>query len=181
MKKYILILGVAGVALGSYAAMASNSATMTVTAAIVHDVSLSVGTNLNIGTITVNPGYGNGEETSGCVEYDSNGAVTSISGAFTNATAATPGTFTANIPNPSACDTASDDCGGLVLNDNDVYFGGILSGTDSNFDYCEFRILHTGGNSFKVYPDNCYFDGKPASYLTSGTHTKNLTISYTAG
>ena len=55
MKNYILMLGVASVALCSYAAMASNSATMQVSATINHDASLSVSRDLNIGTITIDP------------------------------------------------------------------------------------------------------------------------------
>ena len=47
MNKYILMLGVAGVALGSYCAYAGNSATMTVTATIAHDVSLKVEQDLS--------------------------------------------------------------------------------------------------------------------------------------
>ncbi|MBR1648113.1 MAG: hypothetical protein IJ689_00770, partial [Alphaproteobacteria bacterium] len=54
MNKYILLLGIAGVALGSYAAYASNSATMTVTATIAHDVSLSVTRNISW-TMTIDP------------------------------------------------------------------------------------------------------------------------------
>ena len=55
MNKYILMLGVAAVSIVSYAAYAGNSATMTVTATIAHDVSLNVDHDLNMGTITVDP------------------------------------------------------------------------------------------------------------------------------
>ncbi|MBR1648043.1 MAG: hypothetical protein IJ689_00405 [Alphaproteobacteria bacterium] len=60
MKKYILILGVAGVALGSYCAYAANSATMTVTATIAHEVNIRNISNIDIGTITIDPSESSG-------------------------------------------------------------------------------------------------------------------------
>ncbi|MBR1648226.1 MAG: hypothetical protein IJ689_01335 [Alphaproteobacteria bacterium] len=60
MKKYILILGVAGVALGSYCAYAANSATMTVTATIAHEVNIRNISNIDIGTITIDPSKSSG-------------------------------------------------------------------------------------------------------------------------
>ncbi|MBR1649110.1 MAG: hypothetical protein IJ689_05880 [Alphaproteobacteria bacterium] len=95
MKNYILMLGIAGVALGSYCAMASNSATMTVTATIAHDVSLRVTQNISW-TMTIDPSQTKGDvdcsgEVDGC-DYANGGA---ISGSMT------AGRFTANIPNPA--------------------------------------------------------------------------------
>ncbi|MBR1648847.1 MAG: hypothetical protein IJ689_04535 [Alphaproteobacteria bacterium] len=59
MNKYILMLGVAGVALGSYCAYAGNSATMTVTATIAHDVSLKVEQDLSY-NLVIDPSISNG-------------------------------------------------------------------------------------------------------------------------
>ncbi|MBQ8677383.1 MAG: hypothetical protein IJ529_02800 [Alphaproteobacteria bacterium] len=60
MNKYILLLGVAGVALGSYCAYAGNSATMTVTATINHDVSLTKVEDMTFDA-TINPAQENGQ------------------------------------------------------------------------------------------------------------------------
>ena len=95
MKNYILMLGIAAVSIGSYAAYAGNSATMTVTATIAHDVSLNVTRNISW-TMTIDPSQTRGDvdctgEHDGC-DY-ANGGV--ISGSMT------AGRFTANIPNPS--------------------------------------------------------------------------------
>ncbi|MBR1649177.1 MAG: hypothetical protein IJ689_06245 [Alphaproteobacteria bacterium] len=169
MNKYILMLGVAGVALGSYAAYAGNSATMTVTATIAHDVSLGGVIDLNIGTITINPA-GNEE---GVVSYNLDGTLKSKSGPVTAATNATPGTFTANIANPSACDGSSYTCGGLSVPDS---IDNILGSTGSN--YCPLLIVHDSSNKFKVVPTQCFFLNP--SQTVAGTHTRTITISYTA-
>ena len=95
MKNYILMLGVAGVALGSYVAYAGNSATMTVTATIAHDVNLSVTRNISW-TMTIDPSQTSGEidwlgDIDGCeVENNGDGIISA---------SMTPGRFTANIPN----------------------------------------------------------------------------------
>ncbi|MBR1648801.1 MAG: hypothetical protein IJ689_04295 [Alphaproteobacteria bacterium] len=94
MKNYILLTAVAGGVLGSYCAMASNSATMTVTATIAHDVSLRVTRNISW-NMTIDPSQTRGdvdcsEEVDGC-EIENNDGV--ISGSMT------AGRFTANIPN----------------------------------------------------------------------------------
>ena len=96
MNKYILLLGVAGVALGSYVAYAGNSATMTVTATIAHDVSLNVTRNISW-NMTIDPSQTWGDvdcpgDVDGCEIEDSGGV---ISGSMT------AGRFTANIPNPA--------------------------------------------------------------------------------
>ncbi|MBQ8677566.1 MAG: hypothetical protein IJ529_03760, partial [Alphaproteobacteria bacterium] len=95
MNKYILLLGVAGVALGSYVAYAGNSATMTVTATIAHDVSLNVTRNMSW-TMTIDPSQNYGDidcpgDNDSCETQNSSGI---ISGSMKS------GRFTANIPNP---------------------------------------------------------------------------------
>ncbi|MBR1649136.1 MAG: hypothetical protein IJ689_06025 [Alphaproteobacteria bacterium] len=177
MNKYILLLGIAGVALGSYHAYAGNSATMTVTATIAHDVSLSVTQDLDLGTITVNPAA---TEESSC-SYTETGVVTCNQGdAFVSASNATVGAFTANIANKTACNTASNSCGGLNLGNNgtvDNIFGG--SGADNS---CQFYIKYTGSsNIFKVYPWDCMIEEGGISSVTSGSHSGTLTINYSAG
>ena len=99
MNKYILLLGITGVALGSYCAYADNSATMTVTATIEHDVSLSIIRDLNLGTITLDPTARSCNFSS--VSYNIDGTVENICDII-EVTDVTPGIFTANIANPSA-------------------------------------------------------------------------------
>ena len=173
MNKYILMLGVAGVALGSYCAYAGNSATMTVTATIAHDVSLDNVTNLSLGTITINPGYtgftGWNYDDSGEANYFEGQAIVSISNA-------TFGTFTANIPNPSAC-TGGETCGGLRITGNeDNYINNLFGGSDES-NYCGFRIKYGGlGSIFKVITEDCSI-GNVFS-VTTGAHSGTLHIEY---
>ena len=169
MKKYILMLGIAAVSIGSYCAYARNSATMTVTATIAHDVSLGNITDLNIGTITINPaGYGEGY-----VSYNLDGTVKSASG-ITAATDATPGTFTANIAISSACDGSSFTCGGLSVPERVID----ILGESRGYNSCVFVIKHDSSNKFKVVPSECMF--RSPFYTVAGTHTQTITISYTA-
>ncbi|MBR1648518.1 MAG: hypothetical protein IJ689_07665 [Alphaproteobacteria bacterium] len=166
MKNYILMLGVAGVVLGSYAAYAGNSATMTVTATITHDVSLTKTGDLSLGTITINPAY-NGPST--VWNYSDSGEVNYITqGAIVSASDATFGTFTANIPNPSACNGTSDTCGGLLLGFSDTF------GSPGNS--CGMNIKHISSNNFKILPDICFIDN--ASQITTGPHSETITIYY---
>ncbi|MBR1648884.1 MAG: hypothetical protein IJ689_04725 [Alphaproteobacteria bacterium] len=176
MKNYILLIGIAGVALGSYAAYASNSATMTVTATIAHDVSLNVTQDLDFGTITINPAY-TGSDTQW--NYLSSGPISyEIQGAITSADNITFGTFIANIPNPSVCTGNAPICGGLSItgnNGNEIrnIFGG------SNTNYCDFNIKYSGSErSFIVDVNECLI--RDVSQVTTGTHTGTLTISYNA-
>ena len=179
MKNYILMLGVAGVALGSYCAYASNSATMTVTATIAHDVSLSVTQNLDIGTITINPSLNNGVDEDFGFDMDSSGQIHNQKPAVISVSGTTIGTLTANIANPSACDTPSSSCGGLGFDGlNNGALLGILSGDDSNYNECDLQIIRSAGNTFKVYPSLC--GAYDLSHVKAGTHTKTITISYTA-
>ncbi|MBR1648148.1 MAG: hypothetical protein IJ689_00945 [Alphaproteobacteria bacterium] len=171
IKNYILLLGVAGIALGSYCAYAGNSATMTVTATIAHDVSLGGVTDLNIGTITINPA----DMSIGSVSYNLDGTVKSKNDSIIAATSATPGTFTANIANPSACDGSSYTCGGLSV-PSEIF--GILSGNPEDSNACSFYIVHDSSNRFKVVPSSCGFESPEST--VAGTHEQTITISYTA-
>ena len=170
MKNYILLLGVAGVVLGSYHAYADNDATMTVTATIAHDVNLGSVTDLNIGTITVNPS----ETNNGEIYYNLDGTFKGKYGdGVTAATSATPGTFTANIANPSACTGTSNTCGGLSVTGRVYGYNGV------DGDNCTLVIVHDSENKFKVVPTACYYGG--ADRMAAGTYEKTITINYNAG
>ncbi|MBR1648480.1 MAG: hypothetical protein IJ689_02650 [Alphaproteobacteria bacterium] len=173
MKNYILILGIAAVSIGSYCAYAGNSATMTVTATIAHDVSLTTTGDINIGTITINPASND----EGYVYYNVDGTVKSKSGPITAATSATPGTFTANLANPPACD-GTWNCRSLMVT---TAVGGIFSDEYLPGTYCVFAIANDSSNKFKVVPTQCFF--RSPSETVAGTHTKTkaITISYTGG
>ncbi|MBR1648014.1 MAG: hypothetical protein IJ689_00255 [Alphaproteobacteria bacterium] len=170
MKNYILMLGIAGVALGSYAAYAANSATMTVTATIAHDVSLNVTQDVDLGTITINPAY-TGSST--IWTYDESGAISfENQGAIVSADNATVGTFTANIPNPSSRDGLD-----IQATSGEV-IAGFFGGAGTN-NHCEMTIRYTGSeNNFKVFPSAC--DINDMSGVTTGEHTQTITIFYTA-
>ena len=172
MKNYILMLGIAGVALGSYCAYAGNSATMTVTATIAHDVSLTKTSDINLGTITINPGYMDYDtqwtySDSGIPSFTSGKGIVSLSNQ-------TVGTFTANIPNPSACDGTDNVCGGLIANGGlDQYFFGR---SDGAINSCIFAIKHISENNFKVFIDECWLETPSA--ITEGNRSGTITISY---
>ncbi|MBR1648605.1 MAG: hypothetical protein IJ689_03295 [Alphaproteobacteria bacterium] len=184
MKNYILLLGVAAVSIGSYCAYAGNSATMTVTAAIAHDISLIKTRDINMGTITINPAV-----TAGPTRwfYSDTGEYSLSTGeAIISADNATVGTFTANISNPSYCDGESFSCGGLVVTgnyDNEIYsFFGEYSEGYAGSNSCGFKIKYSGSeNIFKVYPSFCYIGASGLSYVTAGSHSGTLTISYNPG
>ena len=175
MNKYILLVGVAAVALGSYHAYAGNSATMTVTATIAHDVSLSVTQDIDLGTITINPAYTGTNITWG---YDDSGIFFNDNEGDLTLTNGSSGTFTANIPNPSACNSESSSCGGLhVAGNYNNFIYNLFDGINED-NGCAFNIKYSGsGNSFKVYPNYCeIYD---VSQVTTGAHSGTLTISYT--
>ncbi|MBR1648180.1 MAG: hypothetical protein IJ689_01105 [Alphaproteobacteria bacterium] len=176
MNKYILLLGVAGVALGSYCAYAGNSATMTVTATIAHDVSLTKTRDLSLGTITINPAY-TGNDTTWIYNLDVKSELESEG--VVSADDPILGTFTANIPNPEACHGYDESCGGLSVTGNaGGYIYNIFGGSD-NSNRCLFYIHHTEANNFQIFPSRC--DINDISKVTPGTHTGTLTISYNAG
>ncbi|MBR1648610.1 MAG: hypothetical protein IJ689_03320 [Alphaproteobacteria bacterium] len=173
MNKYILMLGVAGVALGSYCAYAGNSATMTVTATIAHDVSLNVTHALEIGTITVNPSF-----STAMWRYDDTGDIEDQDGGFISADTPTFGTFTANIPNPSACSSPSDTCGGLTITGTEMGVIGDMFGPGSGD--CLIIMKYTGtANNFIVLPNMCEI--KDMSKVTPNVvNSKTVTIEYRA-
>ncbi|MBR1649324.1 MAG: hypothetical protein IJ689_07000 [Alphaproteobacteria bacterium] len=175
MKNYILMFGIAGIALGSYCAYAGNSATMTVTATIAHDVSLTNTGDINLGTITINPAYTGDTRW----DYSSSGIIRYITqGAIVSAPDITIGSFTANIPNPEDCDPDFVGCGRFIIegNNDDNYIEALFGGSDSS-NGCGFSIEYSGdGNSFKVYPQDCYISDIPA--VTTGTHSGTITITY---
>ena len=169
------MLGVTAVALGSYAAYASNSATMTVTATIAHDVSLSVTQDLDLGTITINPAYTG--ETNWNYNWDSGAIYYLNQGAIVSADNATVGTFTANIPNPSACSRGEYSCGGLSVVGNGPFALNDFFGGSGESTYCTFMIHYSESeNTFKLSPDECYIGD--VSKVTTGAHSGTLTISY---
>ncbi|MBR1648008.1 MAG: hypothetical protein IJ689_00225 [Alphaproteobacteria bacterium] len=139
MKKYILLLGIAAVSIGSYCAYADNSATMTVTATIAHDVSLNVTRNISW-NMTIDPSqtYGSVDcsgEVDGCEDYNEVGV---ISGSMT------AGRFTANIPNPANYENVlSFEEGG----DYDIY---INSGEYGDKLKARLVIGHVSGYEFAV-------------------------------
>ncbi|MBR1648512.1 MAG: hypothetical protein IJ689_07695 [Alphaproteobacteria bacterium] len=173
MKNYILMLGVAGVVLGSYAAYAGNTATMQVTATIAHDVSLTVTRDIDLGTITINPAY-TGNDT--VWTYSNSGVIDDKSGGLVSASNATFGTFTANIPNPSVCNIPSDTCR-LTVETDGSYIYDIFGGSNGD-NACGFSIDYSGStNTFNLRTYECFIDD--VSSVTLGLHTTTITISYT--
>ena len=175
MKNYILMLGVAGVAIGSYYAYAGNSATMQVTATIAHDVSLTTAGVINLGTITINPAYTEGHPS---WYYDKSGVVSyNIGNGVVSANNATTSTFTANVPNPSECNDwiyGDEPCSGLKM-ENNGYIDNMFGDEESS---CGFGFYYTGSNNrFNIYPRDCFIDD--VSQVATGNHSGNLTISYT--
>ena len=165
MKNYILMLGVAGVALGSYCAYASNSATMTVTATIAHDVSLSVTRNISW-TMTIDPSKTWGDvDCLNCVD----GCEGSGDGGIIYASM-TAGRFTANIPNPNNYEN--------VLSFEESGYNGTSVGSDEYGD--QFSILvtidHVRDYEFAVSGMPYYNDIVPAPKVYD---FGSLTIQYT--
>ncbi|MBR1648505.1 MAG: hypothetical protein IJ689_02785 [Alphaproteobacteria bacterium] len=153
MNKYILMLGVAAVSIVSYAAYAGNSATMTVTATIAHDVSLNIVKDINFGTITIDPSQDTGYIWGGdsgvppAPDSEIGGGVISVSGAQW-------GEFTANLP-------AGTDLSGMAG----------LGNTDNSFDIDEAYVFHIADNRYRVQASLIYYE-VPAA----GVHNDNYLI-----
>ncbi|MBR1648551.1 MAG: hypothetical protein IJ689_03015 [Alphaproteobacteria bacterium] len=169
MNKYILMLGVAGIALGSYVAYASNSATMTVTATIAHDVSLNVDHDLNMGTITVNPGAD--WDFGGQMQISSDGTVLDKTSNIISVTGFSIGTFTANVPDSCKASATAD------MNDvhscfrvNPFYI------TLGNADLVEPYIAYDSGNKFKFQFD--FIQWGDNTIPQSGTFDEDIEIEY---
>ncbi|MBR1648934.1 MAG: hypothetical protein IJ689_04980 [Alphaproteobacteria bacterium] len=91
MNKYILMLGIAAVSIGSCAACAGNTATMQVTATIAHDVSLTINEGIAADLI-INP-----SQTSGSI-HPSLGGSPDVSGGIMAGSSVASGDFRANVP-----------------------------------------------------------------------------------
>ena len=136
MNKYILLLGVAAVALGSYCAYAGNSATMSVTATIAHDVSLTKVDDIVIYAV-VNPAETSVSET-WCVAGDSF-EYNSCNGGI--------GIFTATVPDDEYAAENSFTISPSELTHDTLRINGfsvVTTGTDNEFDV-DYQINYSGG------------------------------------
>ncbi|MBR1648416.1 MAG: hypothetical protein IJ689_02325 [Alphaproteobacteria bacterium] len=167
MNKYILMLGVAGVALGSYCAYASNSATMTVTATIAHDVSLVATSPLNMGTLTIDPS----DATGSYINLNGDGTTGSKGGGIISLTGFSAGTFTANVPDSCKVDDviAHNYTERLCFRAGDINLGGV--------DFIEPSVSYVSGNTFKFMYDIISYEA--GIIPTSGDYSQNVTIEYT--
>ncbi|MBR1648713.1 MAG: hypothetical protein IJ689_03840 [Alphaproteobacteria bacterium] len=168
IKNYILMLGIAGVALGSYAAYAGNSATMTVTATIVHDVSLVATSPLNMGTLTIDPS--NIEEAQ--IYISSNGSILGKNGGIISLTGFSAGTFTANVPDSckvsNFADSRTADHHPCFEADTELYFGNTI--------IYEPSVEYISGNTFSFMYD--FWNYGPGVVPTSGDYSGSITIKY---
>ncbi|MBR1648388.1 MAG: hypothetical protein IJ689_02180 [Alphaproteobacteria bacterium] len=169
MKNYILMLGIAGVALGSYAAYAGNSATMTVTATIAHDVSLVATSPLNIGTLTIDPSYTEG----GQIAIGDDDIIYIQSGGIISLTGFSAGTFTANVPDSCKVGGFPDSAAGdgahpCFRMENQPEFG--------NTFFVEPYVEYISGNTFKFRYD--YWMYNEEEVPTSGDYSGSVTIKY---
>ena len=164
MKNYILMLGIAGIALGSYAAYASNSATMTVTATIAHDVSLTVTRNISW-NMTIDPSRTEGDvDCSGEVD----GCETTYGGVISGSM--TAGRFTANIPNPANYSNV------LSFEESEEYHINIPSDEYGDNFRTNLSINHVNGYEFAVTGIAEYYDVVPAPKVYD---FGSVTIQYT--
>ena len=170
MNKYILLTAVAGVALGSYAAYAGNSATMTVTATIAHDVSLSVTHDLNMGTVTVNPaGFAEG----GQIYIAPNGTFYSKTDNIISYSGFSIGTFTANVPDSCKVDGVAFDNGGTIH----PCFRAPADFALGNNYISEPYIIYNSGNEFSFMYD-FFWLGDDGVIPQSGTFEDDITVEY---
>ncbi|MBR1648892.1 MAG: hypothetical protein IJ689_04765 [Alphaproteobacteria bacterium] len=148
MKKYILLIGAAAVSIGSYAAYADNSATMTVTAKIEHDVSLTKTKDLNLGTITIDPSQHAGQAD---IFYDG----TSVSGGVLSVSGTQFGEFTANIPDPST-DCYDGACNIIWIESiavDNIYINTFINYANANRFIVDARIQYSGQVEEKTYSE----------------------------
>ncbi|MBR1648913.1 MAG: hypothetical protein IJ689_04875 [Alphaproteobacteria bacterium] len=170
MKNYILLLGVAGVVLGSYCAYAANSATMTVTATIAHDVSLTAGDPLNMGTLTINPSIPLG----GTMMINPDGSISGgVPESFISLTGFSAGTFTANVPDSCKVD------GVAVANVSGAHpcFRVETDPTFGNTYVFEPYVIYVSGNNFRFMYNFWAYDDD-GDLPTSGNYSGSVTIKY---
>ncbi|MBR1648466.1 MAG: hypothetical protein IJ689_02580 [Alphaproteobacteria bacterium] len=176
-NKTFLILLLAGVSYTAYNATAV-SENFEISTTIDHEIVLgnlrtaSTDANItktgdiNLGTIVISDDASGGTDWG----YDENGNYHWDYGNpyIVSADNASPGYFTADIPNPEACNTASNSCGGLWVGGLDMFHPG----------WCGFKIKYTGNsNVFKVFCYDCAID---ISKAIIGKHEETITISYNA-
>ncbi|MBR1648088.1 MAG: hypothetical protein IJ689_00640 [Alphaproteobacteria bacterium] len=136
--------------------------------------------DINLGTIVINPGVlGNGQtywgyDDFGVISFENQGAISSATSPII------VGTFSANIPNPSDCNTPAKSCGGLSLSGPHSPAELVnFFGWSGNKTWCRFYMKYSGnGNTFKVYPHHCFID-EVCTQVNAGVYTGTLTISYT--
>ena len=186
-NKTFLILLLAGISYTAYNATAV-SENFAISTTIDHEITLgnfraasadanvSKTGDLNMGTIYINPAYTGSE---GAVwAYNSSGIVSYIvKGPVVSASNINVGTFSADIPNLSACSKGGTSCGGLSVWGNSNHDIINIFGGDDVSNWCYFYLQYSGsGNTFYVYPYSCNL--KDVSKVTRGLHTGTLTISY---
>ncbi|MBR1648433.1 MAG: hypothetical protein IJ689_02415 [Alphaproteobacteria bacterium] len=132
MKNYILMLGVAGVFISSYAAYADNEATMNVTATIAHETNIRNVRDIEIGTITIDPSYDRGSAfENDCQWMNVSNSIESISGSPC-------GYFTANFASGFTCGAVFEVTPNAV-DWNNMHFDFGVSGTDTA-DQCKVWV-----------------------------------------
>ncbi|MBR1649153.1 MAG: hypothetical protein IJ689_06120 [Alphaproteobacteria bacterium] len=160
MNKYILMLGIAGVVLGSYAAYAGNSATMTVTATIAHDVSLSVTQDLDLGTIVIDP-----SQNTGRAAAPNDNVYSVIEGGIISVSGGSDGLFTANVPSEMRARLSVE---------NSECKAGVTYLNMQGIKAC-FSLYPKSDNTYVVYAEDIYYDSLPSD----GVHSGTITIRYT--
>ncbi|MBR1649184.1 MAG: hypothetical protein IJ689_06280, partial [Alphaproteobacteria bacterium] len=143
---------------------------MTVTATIAHDVSLSVDHDLNMGTVTVNPGADWSE--GGNFGINSDGTILLKTGNIISVTGVSIGTFTANVPDSCKVDGIATSNTG---SDHPCFrtSGSIALGNSTAY---EPDIVYDSGNKFKFYYFSVSWDD--GVIPQSGTFTEDIEIEY---
>ncbi|MBR1648763.1 MAG: hypothetical protein IJ689_04090 [Alphaproteobacteria bacterium] len=173
MNKYILMLGVAGVVLGSYCAYAGNSATMTVTTTITHDVSLTKTDDLNMGTVTVNPAADWSEGGQVTLATDGTG-MSSKSGNITAYSGFSIGTFTASVSDSCKVDGIIE--GAATSHPHPCFRINTPLSTVGNTTLFFPRVIYDSGNKFKFQFDSIQWNA--GTIPQSGTFDEDIVIEY---
>ncbi|MBR1648173.1 MAG: hypothetical protein IJ689_01070 [Alphaproteobacteria bacterium] len=133
------------------------------------DAGLKTDRDMDLGTITINPSYVFDDDWMqwSDIVYNSSGNVTEITHAVTHADNIKFGRFSANIPNPTACNGSSHRCGGLSLDNYYMRVGTPIS--------CEnLKIYYLSDQTFEIRPEYCTLTGIPKAQSYQGT----INISY---